>query len=200
MYEPIATVVVHRCCERAVLNIQESIQLTPTISPVPTCCEAGAQWECTLVDDKMNVVRWRPGEVGIGGCSSICGDWMWRLDNFHVKTACERLKVGKDHLLICWWTGRRKELRKLGQTEGCQDRGNICVMCEVKIQGLIQWEGHSIVILVSCLLAVIKSALCKKAMAHQGDIILCCRSAYDVILETGQPVTVSERPQCLCSY
>lgn len=134
MYEPIAAVVVHRCRKRAVLNSQESTQLTPTVSSVPTCREAGAQWECALVDDEMNVVRRRPREIRISGCSSVCGNGMWRLDNFNVKTGSERLKVRNNHLLICWWTGCRKELCELGQTESCQDRGNVGVVREVEIQ------------------------------------------------------------------
>lgn len=128
IYEPIAAVVIHRCRERAVLNAQESVQLAPAISPVPACGEAGAQWDCTLVDDEMNIIRCRPGEVGIGGCSSVCGHGFRRLDDFNVETSSERLKVGYNHLLIWWWTGRRKKLRKLGQTKGRQDRGNVRVM------------------------------------------------------------------------
>lgn len=134
MHEPVAAVIVHRCRKRAVLDSQESTQLTPTISPVPTCREAGAQWECALVDDEMDIVRGRPGEIRISGCSSVCGNGTWRFDNFNVETGSERLKVGNNHLLICWWTSCRKELRELGQTEGCQDRGNVGVVGEVEIQ------------------------------------------------------------------
>lgn len=38
-------------------------------------------------------------------------------------------------------------------------------------------------------------ALCEKAVAHQGDVILRRWCAYDVILKTGQPVTSSEYHQ-----
>lgn len=104
IYEPVAAVVVHCCCKRAILNTQESIQLAPTISPVPTCCDAGAKWECTLVNNEMNIVRWRPRKVGIRRCCSICRDGMWCFDDFNIKAASERLKVGNDQLLIWWWT------------------------------------------------------------------------------------------------
>lgn len=38
-------------------------------------------------------------------------------------------------------------------------------------------------------------ALCGKAVAHQGDVILRRWCAYDVILETGQPVNIREYHQ-----
>lgn len=38
-------------------------------------------------------------------------------------------------------------------------------------------------------------ALCEKALAHQGDVILRRWCAYDVILKTGQPLTSSEYHQ-----
>lgn len=54
--------------------------------------------------------------------------------------------MGYDELLICWWSGRRQELRELGEAESGQHSCEVGVMGKVEVEGLIEWEGDGIVV------------------------------------------------------
>lgn len=60
----------------------------------------------------------------------------------------------RDYQLLIWrWARGGKNRRKLSEAKGCEDSGNIGIVGEVEIKGLIEWEGDGVVI--------------------EGDVILC---------------------------
>ena len=91
----------------------------------------------------MNILRRRAFGVGVGvgAIGAGCRYWMRRLDDFDVKPCTKRLEVGDVESPVRWDGSLfGEEGRKLSKAESSEDGGDVCVVREVEVEGLIGGE------------------------------------------------------------
>ncbi len=155
-------IVIRGIGQRLLLNRDELLQLAPSVRPLATGWEACAKRQRALVDDEMDVGGSRAR--CIGGKTRFCsvsGDGLWCIDDLDIQAAAERLDMRDDKLLVWWGPAGRQSRRELREAEGSKNTGNVGVVGEVKVEGLVEREGDGIVI--------------------ESDIILSSGARYGVV-------------------
>ena len=91
---------------------------------------------------------------------------MWGLDDLDVDACSEGLKMGYDELLICWWSGCRQELCKLGEAKSGKHSCEVGIVGKVEVECLVKRKCAGVVV--------------------DSDIGLTCGCVQSVVVHSGQ--------------
>lgn len=121
-------------CRHSLLDLNKSVKLAPPVLATDvTLGEAQAQGNGSLVEHKVDVFLLFAAQIAV----AIWRDGLGRLDNLNVETGAKWGDVGdgeivRPRIAIGW-----ELLCELTEAECSEDRNNVCVMGEVKVETLV---------------------------------------------------------------
>lgn len=121
-------------CRHSLLDLDKSVKLAPPVLATGvTLGEAQAQGNGSLVEHKVDVFLLFAAQIAV----AVWRDGLGRLDNLNVETGAKWGDVGDGEIVrpgiaIGW-----ELLCELTEAKCSEDRNNVCVMGEVKVETLV---------------------------------------------------------------
>lgn len=121
-------------CRHSLLDLDKSVKLAPPVLATGvTLGEAQAQGNGSLVEHKVDVFLLFAAQIAV----AVWRDGLGRLDNLNVETGAKWGDVGdgeivRPRIAIGW-----ELLCELTEAKCSEDRNNVCVMGEVKVETLV---------------------------------------------------------------
>lgn len=121
-------------CRHSLLDLDKSVKLAPAVLATGiTFWETQAQGDGSLVEHKMDVFLLFAAQIAV----AIWRDGLGRLDDLNVETGTEGGDVGdgevvRSGIVIGW-----ELICELAEAECSEDRNNVCIMGEVKVETLV---------------------------------------------------------------
>lgn len=125
------------------LYFQKGLQVTPAVFAAGIALrKALAQWDCSLVQNKMNILGLPTTKIAI----TVRRQGLWCVDDLNIETGSERRQVGHGKLMFTRIVCCRKFIRELAKTKSSENRNDIAIMGEVEVKTLVQWECYRVVV------------------------------------------------------
>ena len=125
------------------LRSEECLKLTPSVGALAAGRKALAKGNGALVQDEVDVSGSVTCGVGVAGRRSAVGRHrLWGLDELNVETSTEWLHVRHDQAAVGLVGVVGDEAAELSKAESCENRSNVDIVAEVKVEALVEGESR----------------------------------------------------------
>lgn len=130
-------------CRHALLDFDKGVKFAPAVLAAGIALrETQAQRDGSLVEHEVDVLLLFATQIAI----AIWRDRFGRLDDLDVETGAKGGDMSDGKVVGSGITIGWELLCELTETKCSEDRNNVSVMGEVKVETLVQWESLSVIV------------------------------------------------------